>query len=224
MAEGARGFGSYLALLLDRGARLCRILADPASPRAIDALGAEPGVTLPAPLRACFELVDGYDFARSKAEGLYLPTFAWSCALLDIRTARQHYQIVLEHESFGGEWADYWPPGFVPLMWDGSGDYMVVNCRAGSPTYGAVYDMTKGVGCNRVSSTLDAFFNGCAEEIRRGLTRVDDAGLLVPEPPPPPWKSVSPAWEQRRIAIHRIYGDTPYFTRGDELRCIVDWR
>ncbi len=225
MANGARGFSSYLALLRSHGAKLVAVMAPPASDAAIASLHALPGVSIPDGLERYFRVADGCDADLCAEFGVFEPTLAWRCFAMSARwCAAQYRDIVALNNERDEDWADYWPLGFVPILYDGAGDFMVVNCRAGSPTQGAVYDMTKGVGCTRVSASLDAFFNGCAEEVRRGLTVVDARGLLVPDPPPPPWRTKSKAWDDRRAAIRAIYGETPYFARRDFVSNVVDWR
>ena len=56
---------------------------------------------------------------------------------------------------------------------------MAVNCIASSPTFGGVYELTDGVGLNRIASSLTEFLDAGAAAIAQGFIRYDD-GMLLP--------------------------------------------
>jgi len=153
--------------------------------------------------------VDGYDQDVCIELDLIDPPLAWDMSVLSLEDAIAHY-----HDApIGSENPDYWPPGFLPILWDLSGSYVLVNCAKSSPAYGAVYDMTEGVGCNRISSSLREFFAASAKEVEAGLRRYDkDQSELCVE-----WK------EFLRLAAP-IFGHSPFFTRERMDTQIVDWK
>jgi hypothetical protein len=140
------------------------------------------------------------------------PIFAWGMSGIELQFLQTAYALALETES---DAPDYWPAGFVPFLSDGSGSYVVLNCIQGSPTYGAVYDMSEGVGCNRISSSLQGFIDGCRKELELGIRTYDEDGEYPDYP----------RYETYLADGLEIYGETPYFIRagGRMGEQIVDW-
>jgi hypothetical protein len=110
-----------------------------------------------------------------------------------------------------GEYPDYWPSGFLPILMDGGGSYVVVNCLSGSPTYGAVYDMTEGVGCTRISDSLRDFIAASTREAVQGLrTYSGDFSTTI----------------NAREYLDKagpLFDNSPYFARADMSANVVDW-
>ena len=110
---------------------------------------------------------------------------------------------------------DYWPIGFIPILWGSGGDYVLINSLVNSSTYGAVYEMTDGVGSNRVSSSLSDFLDANSQILEMGLvefknpeysTILDNSGYLM--------------------ACRKAFRESPYFSRlgGEMDKQIVDWK
>ena len=161
-------------------------------------------------LDAYFSAIDGYDQYVCDELDLFEPTLAWDLSVLSLEQAVSHYN---ETAPLGSENPDYWPYGFLPVLWDLSGSYLLVNCVKSSPFYGGVYDMTEGVGCNRVSSSLSEFFAASAKEVEAGLRRYDkgESTLCV-------------EWEDYLKLAAPIFSHAPFFVRTRMDAQIVDWK
>lgn len=161
-------------------------------------------------LDAYFSVINGYDQDACDELDLFDPPFAWNLSVLSLEQAITHYN---ETAPLGGEDPDYWPYGFLPILWDSSGSYLLVNCVKSSPFYGGVYDMTEGVGCNRVSSSLREFFAASAKEVEAGLRRYDDGE-----------STLCVEWEEYVRLAAPIFSHSPFFARTRMDEQIVDWR
>jgi cell wall assembly regulator SMI1 len=204
---------AYLQVLEQSGSLTPKVIvpqdADSDAAAAFDAMAE---LSIPDDLRRFFAHANGYDDALCDELDLFEPVFAWGMFLLGVEDSRHHY--ASGPPCLAEENPDYWPLGFVPILWDGSGNYVVVNCRPGSPTYGAVYDMCEGVGCNRVSDSIPAFLDASAREVVSGLrkysgdgseTAVDAASYLALAAP--------------------LFGHSAYFSRPGRMGSqIVDWK
>ncbi|MDR6990301.1 hypothetical protein [Luteimonas sp. 3794] len=198
----------YLTVLQHHGSPTPRVLAPLVDAVALDRLAALPGVSPPPALLAYFRAVDGTDPDACDALGLFEPHLAWRMTALSLAEALQTHHDLASHED--DENPDYWPRGFIPLLADGAGSYLVVNAIAGSPTWGAVYDMGQGVGCNRLAHSLPAFFDASARQIEAGLLRFE-GGASRP--------AVEPREYVRRTA--ELFGHPPCFASPGSQ--IVDW-
>jgi hypothetical protein len=192
----------YLQVLEQHGAT---------APRAIARLGAGDWKATEFPedvtpfddLKTYFTRVNGYDPAALTELDLFEPELAWQMRALSLEES-------LENHEMAGEYPDYWPSGFLPILADSAGSWVVVNCIATSPTYRAVYDMSDGVGCNRIANSLGEFFAASTQEVLQGL-RVyagDD--------------SDTPSRDYNALAAP-LFGNSPYFTRERFDSCVVDW-
>ena len=163
------------------------------APKPISQRDLPPEVTIGEELGNWFRLVDGTD-----AE------LAWGMQPMALEDS------INDHEM-AGEYPDYWPSGFLPILMDGGGSYVVVNCLAGSPTYGAVYDMTEGVGCTRISDSLTSFIAASTREAVQGLrTYSGDSSTTI----------------NRREYLDKagpLFENSPYFARADMGANVVDW-
>ena len=158
-----------------------------------------------------FSEANGYR-ASTLADISSNPEFAWGMWPLSLDEAATHYD---SWQAAGyADLPDYWPDRFFPMMWDGEGNYLLANCDVASPTYGAVYDLTEGVGCNRLANSISDFFLASCREFELGLRRYSS----------PHRASIN----QRRNYVMRaaqLYGYTPYFDRyGSMDTQIVDWK
>jgi hypothetical protein len=179
-----------------------------ASDEAIEALTTLEAVTLSDDLRAYFRRVGGYDHAKCRELELFEPHLAWSMFALQVEDVPNHCGDLTSIPDN----QDYFPSGFLPILWDGSGSYVAVNCIADSRTCGAVYDMSEGVGCNQISPSMAAFFEACTRETEIGLRH---------------WESGAMSMESdnylERAGV--VFGGTPFFSRVGRMGSqIVDWR
>jgi hypothetical protein len=162
-----------------------------------DGVKLPPDVTAFDDLKTYFALIDG-DEARA---GRLL---AWGMQPLSLAESLQHHDMAGEHP-------DYWPSGFLPFLQDGGGSYVVINCRATSPTFRAVYDMSEGVGCTRLANSLSEFFAASTREIALGLRNYSEVD--------------SPTISTREYLAKAapLFGNSPYFDRERMDQSIVDW-
>lgn len=163
-------------------------------------------------LKIYFSRISGYDNSKCAELGLHSPTLAWGMYALSIEQCIRHHENA--SFAFSDDNPDYWPLEFFPFMRDDGGSYLVVNCDASSPKYGAVYDMCDGVGCNRVSNSLADFFEASALEIVQGLrTYVKGRSTISVDP------------KEYLLRAAGIFGHSPYFDRIGKMGTqIVDWK
>jgi len=167
--------------------------SDPPAPGLLPAVEMPPNVSLGEELRTWFQLVNGAS-----------DELAWGMEPMSLDDS-------VEHHEMAGEYPDYWPSGFLPILMDGGGSYVVVNCVSGSPTYGAVYDMTEGVGCTRISDSLSAFIAASTQEAAQGLRKYSG--------------DFSTTIDAREYLdrVGPLFGNSPYFARADMSANVVDW-
>lgn len=77
--------------------------------------------------------------------------------------------------------SEYWPRGFFPVATPGEGSRLLVNCIADSPTRGAVYELTHGVGVCRVATSLTRQFEITLVCLERGAIQVTLSGQIEPD-------------------------------------------
>jgi hypothetical protein len=200
----------YLAATARLGSPVREVIRPLFDQGSLDALRALDDVTLPDELVAYFRRVDGYDDDALAERDLVEPSFAWAMEALSVDGALRehgHLQFAITDEA-----PEYWVDGFLPILSDRAGSAVAVNCIASSPTFGGVYEMTDGVGLNRIASSLTEFFEAGSAAIVRGFIRYDD-GMLLPEHP------------RFLLEAGPLYGDSPYFARVGRMGTqIVDWR
>ena len=169
-------------------------------------------VDIPDDLITYFQTIDGYDPIKEyEFEELPLD-IACGMAPVDLKLC---YSFTLDDAGFNGDDDTYWPDGFVPILYDYGGNYILVNCIKESPTYGAVYDFTEGVGVNLLSHNLCHFFDCATREITTGF-RVFKHGNED-------YKTQS--MEVKGFdEMEQIYGNTPFFQRRGKMDTqIIDW-
>lgn len=162
-------------------------------------------ITLHLDLTTYFMFIGGLD-------GWKEPIFAWGMSSIPLKDLQFEYDLATE---VGTDSPKYWPIGFIPFLRDGSGSYVVLNCISSSPTYGAVYDMTEGVGCNMIAPSLKVFIEGARKELEIGL-RVYNEDKQYPD---------YPNYDTYLKDCLNIYGHTSYFIRagGRMSEQIEDW-
>jgi hypothetical protein len=199
----------YLAAVARLGSPVGEVIRPLADKGSLDALRALDHVTLPDELVAYFSRIDGYDLDALAERDLFEPTLAWAMDALsvdDVLRAHGDLQFAIIDDA-----PDYWVDGFLPILSDGAGSVVAVNCIADSPTFGGVYEMTDCVGLNRIASSLTKFFEGCTAAIAQGFISYDD-GMLLPEHP------------RFLLEAGPLYGNPPYFARIGKMGSqIVDW-
>ncbi|WP_160151541.1 SMI1/KNR4 family protein [Microbulbifer sp. ALW1] len=159
-----------------------------------------------------FSMVNGYDYKKCDDLGVDNPDFAWGMYALSWNQARDQYS---ELSGIGGdENPDYWPKGFFPILYDGSGDFVLVNCISSSITYGSLYDLSEGVGCNRISDSISEFLDASSVELEEKFRIFENEEIsLIPD--------VRAQLEKGR----KIFGETPYFSRMGKMDTqIIDWK
>ncbi len=157
----------YVTQLAEAGAASAQVIKPADNPQQIIELNTLENVTIPESLAAYLTLVGGYDHEQCRVLDVYEPEFAWGMFPIDIQFIPKTYQMLA---GIGGdENPDYWPMGFLPILWGGSGDHVVVNCIQGSPTYGGVYDLDEAMGASPIASGIISFLQGCTQELTQGL-------------------------------------------------------
>ncbi len=157
-----------------------------------------------------FRFINGYDQEICDELDLYEPEFAWQMYPIAAKDIADVYDLAgYTHD----ENPDYWPEGFLPILKDDGCSYVVVNCNADSPTYGAVYEMRHCVGSNMISKSLEAFILGNMLELQAKLRTFEDPEL-----------SEVTDLDTYFIRCQDIYGNTPFFSRDRADDQIVDWK
>jgi hypothetical protein len=193
----------YLSVLEQHGSMTPKVLARLDQPFDWNALPLPREVTLFDDLKTYFTLINGDDSDACHELDVFEPWLAWSMHPLSLLES-------LEHHELAGT-PDYWPSGFLPLLMDGAGSYLVVNCRSDSPTFRAVYDMSDGVGCTRVANSLSEFFTASTREVALGLRDYS------PDPSP------SITTREYLAKAAPLFGNSPYFDRARMDEPMVDW-
>lgn len=129
----------YLRLLEEHGASVVHRLQAGASESQLETLSSVPEVTLTTQVKDFWRRVNGVDayepWDHSHLFGIWMPQSVEQTIETDNVQAQLRAQGVIDTET------DYrfWPPGIIRFLGEnGNGAY--VNCRANSPTYGAVYE------------------------------------------------------------------------------------
>ena len=200
----------YLGILSKHGAICPKVVKTMTSSDNIEELAHLENVSITNELETFFSNINGYDLGKCVEYDVYDPEFAWGMNLLSIKDAQTHYDQCYACAD-GGD-PNYWPVGFLPILWGGSGSYVVVNCIKESPTYGAVYDMSEGVGCNMVSKNIIDFIKASSKEVELGIRKFSEGEYSV----------IQSANYLDDCA--KIYGNTPYFRRKGKMGTqIIDW-
>lgn len=202
---------NYRETLREYGSATAEVIT-PGSIDTIEILNELKDVTIPESLKTFYLFIGKYDDDKIEELDLYEPHFAWDMYLVPLDSISSHYK---DCAGCGGtENPDYWPLGFVPILQDGSGSYVVINCLSGSPTYGGVYDMSEGVGCNLISKSLLDFIIASENELKEGIRVFTNSDF-----------SDTPNYKTYLSDSSRIFGNTPYFSRFGKMdQQIVDWR
>lgn len=168
-------------------------------------------IELPSDLKYLLLSVGTYDDEKMDDLDLFEPHFAWGMSIIPAQCIETIYK---GSAGCGGEDnPDYWPMGFLPILEDGSGSYVVVNCISSSPTYGGVYDMSEGVGCNLISLSMPEFLAASIQELEKGVRSFTAPDL-----------SQIQNFQSYLSDSASLFGKTPYFSRPGRMdQQIVDW-
>ena len=98
--------------------------------------------------------------------------------LLGVKDACEAYGISCDLRQSQADFHTYLPAGFVPIGTPGEGSFLMLNARPGSPTYGAVYELFKGVGLTRASDTLTCHFETLNAAFDAGALWVGSEGYV----------------------------------------------
>ncbi len=133
-------------------------------------------VTLPDDLRHLWERFDGMNVPDGTLmdQGLLDGQYCY----LGVAEAGRDYQVTLSLYRQEPEFETYWPKGFLPIGTPGDGSRLLINCRAGSPTFGAVYDLMHGVGVARLSNSLIRYFETLVACVDQGVIKVSRTGSV----------------------------------------------
>ncbi|QBI01974.1 SMI1/KNR4 family protein [Pseudoduganella albidiflava] len=198
----------YLAAIEAAGSLIPKALGPAPDAGWIDAMNALEQITVPDDLKTYFTKINGWD-ADSDLD-LFEPELAWG--MFPLSTDRSIEDYVEIADIVGDENPDYWPLGFVPILADGAGSWVLVNCIAASPTYGAVYEMTHCVGINRIAGSLADYFAGLTQVVKAGWKVFDGDS-----------SDITVDGDEYADLQAGVFGHTPYFTtRGSDQ--VVDWR
>lgn len=197
----------YLATIEAAGSLLPKALGPAPDDGWVERMNALERVTVPDDLQVFYSKINGWD--EDSDLDLFEPELAWGMFPLSVDRSIDDYEEIADDDE---DTLDYWPLGFVPIMWDGGGSWVVVNCIATSPTYGAVYEMTHSVGVNRIASSLADYFAGLAHVVKAGWKTFDgdSSDITIDE-------------DEYADRQAEVFGHTPYFTtRGSEQ--VIDWK
>ncbi|MDJ0614997.1 MAG: SMI1/KNR4 family protein, partial [Rhizobiaceae bacterium] len=135
-------------------------------------------VSLPEELRQLWSSFNG----MSVPEGTLLQ-YTWldgTFSYLGVEEAARDFDSSTELWEQDQDFEDYWPKAFVPIGTPGDGSRLLVNCLAGSPTYGSVYELFHGIGVSRMSASLSQYFmtlNAC--KANGAVTVTDDGKVSI---------------------------------------------
>ena len=126
---------SYLDALRKHNSSTPEVLCSPDA-EAIDKLNDLESIELPSDLKHFLLSVGAYDDEKMDDLDLFEPHFAWGMSIIPAQYIETTYK---DSAGCGGEEnLDYWPIGFLPILEEGSGSHVVVNCISSSPTFGCV--------------------------------------------------------------------------------------
>jgi hypothetical protein len=149
--------------------------------------------------------VGGYSPKKCSELNSFEPSFLFNMYAIQLKTIPQHYSLAGEEvwdDELEKEADTYHPVGFIPFLLDGAGDYILMNCRENSPTYGAIYYLERGLGCIRLSDSLSQFITANHKTIEQTTKHFSDPDFFD-------------------ITYEKDYfGDVPYFNRTLKR---VDW-
>lgn len=135
-------------------------------------------IALPDDLRQLWSIFDG----MSVPEGTLMQytcldgTFSY----LSVEEAAEDFEVSVDLWEKDQEFENYWPKGFVPIGTPGDGSRLLVNCLAGSSTFGSVYELLHGIGVSRMAVSLSQYFKTLNAFLASGaLSVANDGEVLV---------------------------------------------
>ena len=167
---------SYLQNLSSKGAGVIDHLNEAASANILASLDQLPHCTIPETVKDMWGVFNGTKKNEDITSGeLWLDgTFRY----FSVSDAIADYAISLELWQKEPEFDEYLPKGFLPIASPGDGSRLLVNCRAGSPSYGGVYELVHGNGLIKHSISLPRYFETIDAALRQGGLIVEDSHVI----------------------------------------------
>ncbi len=199
----------YIQKLKSSGAGSANVIKKVDNKYKVESLNSLKKVTVTNELKVLLSIE--YDSDLCYELDYFEPEFAWGMYLMDVEEIQSAYD---EISGLNGEDDPYCPLGFLPILSDNGGNYIMINCISQSPTYGAVYDMCEGVGVNMLATNLTHFFKCLSQELTDEL-RTFEAPQLSECIDIKNWFD----------KMSEIFGNTPYFIRKGKMDTqIIDWK
>ncbi|MCJ0824075.1 SMI1/KNR4 family protein [Vibrio vulnificus] len=161
---------AYNISLLKAGAIAPRALKVGVSDEQLNRLNSLEMVELTTELKEYLSVVNGYDDGLSLELRFFEAGYAWGMwsmsvdDIIDTYNSTRLYVTDEDDESF-------WPAGFLPILNSNNSDFLLVNCRRGSPTHGKVYDFTESGGIELTAHSLVDFFSCCKRMLDESVVK-----------------------------------------------------
>lgn len=210
MSEFKSVLQHYLNVLAEYGSAGPMVIKEAKDLESVLRLNELTQVALPADLITYFQMIDGYDPMKEHNYEEQSTEIAGGMVAMNLKEVYDTAKLA----GFNGIEDTFWPYGFVPILFNYGADYIVVNCVKDSPTYGAVYDLTEGVGINLLAHNLSHFLECSELELTTGfrIFRHEDEDYA--------YQSITIKGIEEQA---KIYGNTPYFQRSRMDEQIIDW-
>jgi hypothetical protein len=196
---------NYIDLLLSKNLNSPKVLRE-GKISDINTIEKQQHITFHPDLIIYFERVGGYSPKKCNEFDSFEPSFLFNMHAIQLKQVSQHYSLAGEEvwdDELEEEADTYYPIGFVPFLLNGAGNYILINCIANSPTYGAIYCLESGLGCIRLSNSLSEFIIANHKTIEQHSEGFSDPDFF-------------------NITYTKEYfGDVPYFDRTLKR---VDWQ
>lgn len=166
---------AYVAALKKKGAKSASLLR-PGMPDALAKLKKElPKLSPPAGLGVLWKFFDGAAGENELLDDLWLDgTFFY----LSVDEAIEDYRICDDIRAEDASFEDYWPTGYLPIATPGDGSRLLIDCVAGSPTHGSVFELFHGIGIARSAASIEAYFKTAQAWLDQGALTVTPDGKL----------------------------------------------
>lgn len=166
---------AYVAELQKRRAKAATLLR-PGMPNALARLKKElPILAPPADLGELWAVFDGAAGDNELLDDLWLDGTFYIFSLAE---AVEDYRICDDIRAGDPDFEDYWPTGYLPIATPGDGSRLLVDCVAGSPTHGSVFELFHGIGIARSAASIEAYFRTAHAWLEKGVLKVMPDGKL----------------------------------------------
>lgn len=157
----------------------------------IDQLNEIDGVDITDELIEYLQAVSGYDLDKEIELDSSDAAYLWGQSIIPVENISEKYQArdwVIDEEP------DFWPEGFLPILQSNNSDYVMINCREGSPTRGAVYEYIDCEGTLFIANSISDFIKGCTDVVLSKTVVFDDPEIWEFTEFPEYWSAVSKAF------------------------------